>query len=202
MLKNIADDASSPIRSESRDYRVVELRMEEPWPETMDEFKVMVRNYQNCLVRFAFHRLGNLQDSEDVVQGVFAKAYKDRGKQKNVRRLKPYLYRMVVNACVDLLRSRGPDEISLEDLPPGGVGSDRNGAETREAALEIERIGKLISCLPAKQAEVVRLLIIDRIGPTDAAEMLECSVNTVKSRFRYGIKKLRRKMISQRRLRQ
>ena len=202
MLKKIADNSSSLTGLGSSGSMTAELRVEEPWPETIDEFRELVRNYQQCLVSFAFRRLGNLQDSEDVVQGVFVKAYKDRGKRKKVRRVRPYLYRMVANACVDFRRGGKPVEVSLDNLPAGEISTASDEDGTREAALEIERIEKLLGCLPDKQAEVVRLLVVDRIGPTDVAEMLGCSVNTVKSRFRYGIEKLRRKVGSQGRLRQ
>ena len=177
-----------------------ELRVEEPWPETIDEFRELVRKYQHCLVNFAFRHLGNVQDSEDVVQGVFVKVFKGRGKRSKIRRVRPYLYRMVANASVDFLRVKKPVEVALEKLPDGGASTDRDGVNTHDAVLEIERIERLLSCLPDKQAEVVRLLIIDRMGPSDVAEMLGCSVNTVKSRFRYGIEKLRKKVGSQGRL--
>ena len=42
------------------------------WPQTPGEFERLVEAFQDRLVRYAFRRLGNLHDAEDVAQEVFS----------------------------------------------------------------------------------------------------------------------------------
>jgi len=56
------------------------------WPQSRDEFDVFVETYLDRMVRYAFRRLGNVQDAEDVVQEVFVRAFRDRSKRKRISR--------------------------------------------------------------------------------------------------------------------
>ena len=53
-----------------------------PWPQSPDEFAGLVDAYLDRLVRYAFRRLGNVQDAEDVVQEVLVRAFADRAKRR------------------------------------------------------------------------------------------------------------------------
>jgi hypothetical protein len=57
-----------------------------PWPQTVRDFEALVDAYQHELVRYAFSRVGNLQDAEDAVQEVLVRAYRDREKRTRVYR--------------------------------------------------------------------------------------------------------------------
>ena len=46
------------------------------WPKTDEEFRTLVGVYSDRLVGYAFRRVGNLQDAEDVVQDVFVSTYR------------------------------------------------------------------------------------------------------------------------------
>ena len=168
-----------------------ELRLEEPWPQSLEEFRALVRKYQHRLVRYAFCRLGNLEDAEDVIQKVFAKAFLERTKKKKISRFGPYLYRMAANACIDHLRRNKRAEVSLDVIPSAELTEDPEGPSSSSVAMEIRRIETLLRGLPEKQAEVIRLCIIEELSLPEVADIFGCSIDTVKSRFRYGIKKLR-----------
>jgi RNA polymerase sigma-70 factor, ECF subfamily len=168
-----------------------QLRLEEPWPQTLEEFRALVRKYQHRLVRYATYRLGNRDDAEDVIQKIFTKAFLERKKRKKIRRVGPYLYRMAANACTDHLRINRRTVLSLEDIPDAELAEEHEKNQSSAAMLEIRKIEGLLRCLPEKQAEVIRLFVIEQLGPTEVAEIFGCSINTVKSRFRYGIEKLR-----------
>jgi RNA polymerase sigma-70 factor (ECF subfamily) len=161
------------------------------WPQSHREFDVLVDTYLDRLIRYAARRLGNVHDAEDVVQEVFIRAYAERAKYKAVARPAPYLYRMVANACTDSLRRRGksvrlhvldPDEHSSVETPP---------SEAAEAEEEARRAEALLRFLPEAQAEAIRLRVFGELSLKEIAETLECPVDTVSSRLRYGFKKLR-----------
>lgn len=160
------------------------------WPQSVLEFEALVDDFQHRLVRYAFRRLECLEDAEDVIQKVFFKCYQERGKLKGVNRVSSYLYRMAANACTDFLRRKKTIEVPLE----GGKVTALNSPDSREESLaagELRRVEALLSRLPQRQAEVIRLRIFDQLGFAEIAEMLDCPIPTVKSRFKYGLDKLR-----------
>lgn len=162
------------------------------WPQTQREFEALVDACLDRLVRYAFSRLGNVQDAEDVVQEVLVRSFADRSKRKKVAAVGPYLYRSVANACTDLLRRRNSgavfrEEVRVEELLAQGG----NPSHLLEAADEFRRAEKLLAQLPPAQAEAVRLRVFEGLRLNEIADVVGCSVNTVCSRLRYGFRKLR-----------
>ena len=162
------------------------------WPQTRREFEALVDAYLDRLVRYAFSRLGNLQDAEDVVQEVFVRSFADRSKRRKITAVGPYLYRSVANACTDFVRKRSSaaklrEEVGVEELPARGD----NPSHVVEAADELRRTEEVLRHLPQAQAEVVRLRVFEGLRLNEIADVVGCSVNTVCSRLRYGFRKLR-----------
>jgi RNA polymerase sigma-70 factor (ECF subfamily) len=162
------------------------------WPQSREEFGRLVDAYLGRLVRYAFRRVGNLPDAEDVVQEVFVRAYADREKRARITMPGPYLYRMTANACVSHLRTRSrsaaPLETSLAETIPTHIPDPSQAAVALE---ELRRAEDLIRHLPEKQAEAVRLRVFDELQLHEIAEIVGCSKNTVAARLRYGFRKLR-----------
>jgi RNA polymerase sigma-70 factor (ECF subfamily) len=162
------------------------------WPQSRDEFAVLVDAYAERLVRYAFRRLGNRADAEDVVQDVFVRAFADRRKRTEVSDVGPYLYRSVANACTDLLRKRNCAAVFCEEVDAASLLGDSHGpAEVAQAAESLVRAEALLGRLPREQAEAVRLRVLDGLRLGEIAEVVGCSVNTVCSRLRYGFQQLR-----------
>jgi RNA polymerase sigma-70 factor, ECF subfamily len=163
------------------------------WPQTIREFEALIERTEHRLVQFAFCRLQRREDAEDVVQEVYVQAFRDREKYRAVNGVVPFLFRMVANRCTDVLRKRRREakvlgitnsECHLESAP--------TGEETLQSRLAFARIDDLLAGLPKRQAEVIRLRVHGDLPFEDVARVVGCSIPTVKSRFRYGIQKLRR----------
>jgi RNA polymerase sigma-70 factor (ECF subfamily) len=162
------------------------------WPQTRREFEALVDVTLDRLVRYAYCKLGNFQDAEDVVQELFVRSYVDRSKRKGITAVGPYLYRSVANACTDLLRRRSSgvvirEDVSVEEL----LGHSDIPSHDIEAADEFQRAERLLGQLPECQAEVVRLRLFEGLRLNEIADVVGCPVNTVSSRLRYGFHKLR-----------
>lgn len=163
------------------------------WPQSPEEFEMLVEVYMDRLVLSAFRRLGNLHDAEDVVQEVFVRAFADRLKRKNISHVGPYLYRILINTCTDILRKRKRSGVSLESFQGNEISSGQNNpAEMAAAKDELSRVKELLRRLPRNQAEVIRLRVFDELRLSEIAEVVGCSMNTVHSRLRYGFRKLRK----------
>ncbi len=169
------------------------------WPQTAREFEALVEAFQDRLVRFAFRRLGQRQDAEDAIQKVLVNVFLQRVKYRDVPHVTAFLYRMAANACVDSARKRGRKaEVSLESIEfqefSQGLPSAAGEAAARE---ELQRIELLLAGLPRRQAEVIRYWVFDELSFTDIARIIGRSEATVKSRFRYGLLKLKKKILSE-----
>lgn len=162
------------------------------WPDTAAEFERMVLAYQDGLFRYAVRKLGNRQEAEDIVQDVFVKAFAPQGRPRNVARVSSYLYRMTANACNDVLRKRRRNPTRAEHESNDAIADEARAPDRQAAALEeLRRIDDILGRLPRRQAQVLRLRILDGLGFAEIAEVVGCSLGTVKSRFRYGLLKLR-----------
>jgi RNA polymerase sigma-70 factor (ECF subfamily) len=127
--------------------------------------------------------LANRQDSEDAVQQVFARLVGARA-PVNPDAMEAYLRTAVRNECFSLLRlrQRAPDIADgalLEVVAP-----DRDPAE--RLALE-----SALRTLPPEQREVVHLKVFEGRTFQEIADLTSESINTVASRWRYAMEKLR-----------
>ena len=154
---------------------------------TTQQLGEWVDEWQDALFRYAFFRVGNRADAEDIVQDAFLKVASSSVAIKNP---KAYLFRTVTNGCIDSLK-RKSKLLPIEQQMTAPSQSDEF-----EAQQEQQRIAQLLGRLPDKQAEVIRLHIHANLKFTEIAEVLEIPATTVKSRFTSGIERLKQLFIN------
>ena len=154
---------------------------------TTQQLGEWVDEWQESLFRYAFFRVGNRADAEDIVQDAFLKAASTPAAIKNP---KAYLFRTVTNGCIDSMK-RKSKLLPIEQRMTAPSQSDEF-----EAQQEQQRIAQLLGRLPDKQAEVIRLHIHANLKFTEIAEVLEIPATTVKSRFTSGIERLKQLFIN------
>jgi RNA polymerase sigma-70 factor, ECF subfamily len=71
-----------------------------------DAFRVLVEEHSRSVFRLAFRMTGNEQDAEDVVQESFLRAFSRLGHFESRANFGTWLYRIVANCSVDLMRSK------------------------------------------------------------------------------------------------
>jgi RNA polymerase sigma-70 factor, ECF subfamily len=158
------------------------------WPQSRGEFEALVEAVQDELVHFAYCRLRRLEDAEDTVQDVLVRAYLERQKHRGVTRVRPYLFRMVANRCTDVLRRRQRAERRRDPSDPAELAGRTGAVPPVDRLVEVER---LLSRLPERQAEAIRLRVFGSLPFAAIAEAVGVSLPTIKSRFRYGVDRLR-----------
>ncbi len=169
----------------------------EKFPQTLAELREFVKKNQNRLVRHAFFRLGSREEAEDVVQEVMIRMYQQKERMQHIEQATSYVFRMVFNTCLDRLRKKNRNNFEQmngkETLMP-----DSSNRETEIIAREeFLRVNQLLNSIPSEQAEVLRLRIVDEMSFVEIAEIMKLPVTTIKSRFSYGIDKLRNKVTYQ-----
>jgi RNA polymerase sigma-70 factor (ECF subfamily) len=71
-----------------------------------EAFRALVERHSRSVFRLAFRMTGNEQDAEDVVQDSFLKAYRQLGRFESRANFGTWLYRIVANCSVDLMRAK------------------------------------------------------------------------------------------------
>jgi RNA polymerase sigma-70 factor (ECF subfamily) len=143
--------------------------------------------YARQLYRYALAVTGSPDDAEDAVQEVFVRLARSIRRLPRVADLKAYLFSSTRNAACDILRARQRggrlgEALQLEARVAGQCEvSSRDGSELCEAML----------ALPVEQREILVLKVFEEMTFKEIAAVLGVSINTVASRYRYAIGKLR-----------
>lgn len=139
------------------------------------------------LLRYACSLLGNRNDAEDAVQDLLLHFYKHRSEEVSYNP-ECYLFRSLHNLCIDRLRRKSFQMLPVEQVENIYEEASPNHEEA------LQRIQHLLSIIPAEQAEVIRLRFYAEKSFQEISTWLDVPLPTVKSRFRYGLEKLRESM--------
>jgi len=154
-----------------------------------DAFGQIVETYQRIAVSTAYRLLGNSDDAQDVVQNAFLNAFQSLSKLKDPRRLGPWLMRIVSNLSLNYRRSRrsgstvpldeqrGPEGVIKSGEPRASIAGPDRRAEGRELQAALDAA---LEQLPEKQRLSLLLFTVEGWAQKEIAELLECSLETVK----------------------
>ncbi|MEI7523219.1 MAG: RNA polymerase sigma-70 factor [Mariniphaga sp.] len=153
-------------------------------------YEKIFRAYYRPMTAYAFRFLGNLPESESVVQDVFLRLWQNRTEIMITSSLMHYLFRSVKNHCINFLeheriKSRYQAFVIQNE-------TDRN--DYREFFPEpdlMNRIEAAISALPPKRQEIFRLAREEGLKYREIAERLELSVKTIETQMSLALKQLR-----------
>src|SRR5947207_12865479 len=108
-----------------------------------EAFRALVERHSRSVFRLAFRMTGNEQDAEDVVQESFLRAYRQLGRFESRANFGTWLYRIVANCSVDLMRAKQArhDQTRREPLETASDVSAVNAPDPQRLAEsgEIER---------------------------------------------------------------
>jgi RNA polymerase sigma factor (sigma-70 family) len=142
-------------------------------------FEVLFERYQTRLLAFCQHMLSSREDAEDVLQEVFVAAHKAILADNRALNVRPWLYRIARNRCLNHLRKPVPEGQDSMDFHPY-----ENGASTAERVQNREEFRQLISdvqTLPETQRTALLLREVDAMSYEEIAHSMENTVPSVKS---------------------
>ena len=146
--------------------------------------------YKRDSLVLAIALLNNKSAAEDVVHDVFLSFVKGIEKFQLTGSLKGYLLTCIANRARNVNRAR--NRRSAEPDTKKGVGSRLEEPERSLMCNEqLQQLSQAMEQLPYDQREVIMLHFQAAMTLKKTAESLGISVNTAKSRYRYGIDKLR-----------
>jgi RNA polymerase sigma-70 factor (ECF subfamily) len=155
-----------------------------------DALRQIYHRYKDDLLTVAMALLADPDAAEDCVHDVFVHFASAPTDMRASRNLKGYLMRCVTNRAINLIKRQQlrSDHHTYEQDYAGEQDCPESRLIVSEESM---RIFKAMAKLPAEQREVISLHIHGRMKFREIAEQLDVSINTVQSRYRYGIEKLR-----------
>jgi RNA polymerase sigma-70 factor (ECF subfamily) len=140
---------------------------------------------------YFFH--GDVAAASDVTQQVFLKLIGGMSSYRGDSAFSTWLYRIVVNVCVDRSRRHRAEVAVTEPAALDEVADTRMSHEAlfarREAA---QSVHDAIAALPPKLRIAILMRYVDELSYTDMAKALGCSIGTVSSRLSRGHRLLAR----------
>ncbi|MBS1846564.1 MAG: sigma-70 family RNA polymerase sigma factor [Actinobacteria bacterium] len=142
-------------------------------------FEMIVDRYQGRLLGFCRQMLGSTEDAEDVLQEVFVNAYRAMLADEREINLRPWLYRIARNRCLNHLRKPSADaQESMDMVPEVEAASTAEKVHNRE---EFRQIISDVNKLPETQRSALLLREMDALSYEEIADAMETTVPSVKS---------------------
>src|SRR5499433_730175 len=149
-------------------------------------FLETISTLRPSLHRYCARMTGSVMDGEDVVQEALFEAYRKLDKFDEGRPLKPWLFRIAHNRCIDFLRRRG-----VRDEAEAAVSAPDVALPTEPAALGIgSALEHLVLTLPPKERACLLLKDVFDYSLEEIAELVDSTVGGVKAALKRGRTKL------------
>ena len=154
-------------------------------PEDLAGFADLVERRSAALLRSAYLVVGDRQLAQDLLQEALVKAYVAWPRLREVSAAEAYVRRTIVTTAISWRRRRSFHERPLDLVP---------GAEEPDAADRLAAQDDLwaeVRTLPPRQRAALVLRYYEDLTEAQTAELMGCSVGTVKSQVSEALAKLR-----------
>ncbi len=170
-------------------------------------FNTLVQRHRGPVYNFILRYVGHRQRAEDLLQETWLKVVRSSGEWQPKARFTTWVYTIARNLCVDSARKETFRKTDSLDAPAsadesdsrslGDTVADENAATPDRAAHNVRvrpLIEQALHALPSEQREVFLLREYQGIGFKEIAEVTGVNENTVKSRMRYALEGLRKRL--------
>jgi RNA polymerase sigma-70 factor (ECF subfamily) len=157
-----------------------------------EAFDELYARYRGPLYRYFIRQVNDRASANDLYQGAWEKIIRSRDRYRSSSRFTVWMYTIARNHLIDHyrgLRLSAPAEIEeLSDQQPGPV----------EGAIDCEQNEQLLAgivALPEEQRTTLLLKLETGLKMEEIAKVTGTSIETVKSRLRYAVGKLKRSLV-------
>jgi len=170
-------------------------------------FTLLVSKYKDSLTNYLNVMVGNHDVAADLAQETFLRVYKNIGRYSNIYQFSTWLYRIATNLAIDEMRYRkrrgqvfynnvwDSSRAADSDRPEMQISDVRRGPRDEFLRKESGQVlGDAIRSLPEKYRTSFVMKEVQELPYETIAQVLKCSVGTVKSRLHRARELLQRKL--------
>jgi RNA polymerase sigma-70 factor, ECF subfamily len=171
--------------------------------EERQAFDELVHRHHKQAYNIAYRMTGNHADAEDLTQEAFIRAFRFFGQYRRELPFENWLYRIMSNAFVDMLRRKPKAQIRSLDQPIQTEDGEATmdiadlGPTPEERVLSNEldsRIQSALMTMPEDFRLAVIYADVEGLSYEEIADAMKCSIGTVRSRLHRGRKILRERL--------
>lgn len=157
----------------------------------INAFEMLFRTYYQPLCNYAYTFVQDRDEAEEIVQNTFLNVWEKRDNLSIHTGVKPYLYAMVRNACLNVIKHEKVKQqhVAIE-LVAGEKSADSVTRTVVAAELET-RISQAMNKLPEQCRLVFKLSRFEELKYAEIAEQLNISVKTVENQMGKALKIMR-----------
>lgn len=155
-------------------------------------FEKLVVAYQQPLYYHIRNMTRSHEDTDDILQNTFVKAWRYIEQFRGDAQLKTWLYRIATNECLTFLNRQKKRALSdLTDVQDNLAHSQTHQDTTSGEEIEA-RLKAAVDSLPEKQKLVFHMKYFDDLKYHEIQEILGGSVGSLKASFHHAVKKIER----------
>jgi RNA polymerase sigma-70 factor (ECF subfamily) len=169
-------------------------------------FGELVRRYGDSLLGYLKKMTGSIELAEDLFQETFKRVHEKAGTFRGSR-IKSWLFAIATNAAIDGFRRNSRLQVTSlnqrldcddnEGRELSAVAVAENSYEPSQTAIMAERkeqVRQALEMLPAKQRATLVLAYYQQLSYPEVAQVLDCSVGTVKTQMYRALKTLAKRL--------
>jgi len=166
----------------------------------VDAFEELIKDHKKSAYNIALRILRNVEDAEDISQEALIKVFKNIQNFNMQSTFRVWMYRIVVNACLDFKRKKTIDAYSIDETIKLDGNNEvhkeiEDNSSNPDAMLESNFNSKMVSDAVNKLEDDFKTIIILRdiqgFSYQEISELLSCNLGTVKSRLNRARKNLK-----------
>lgn len=142
-----------------------------------EAFTEIILSIRNELYKIAKTRIINENDIDDIIQETMIEAYKSIKKLRNLKKLKMWVIKILINKCNKFYKRKSKKDISLEETNINNIIA-RNNNEDIENDMNFY---SLIRNLKYDERIVILLYYMEGYSVEEISEMIKMNKNTVKT---------------------
>ena len=169
-------------------------------------FEILVTRHQGPVYNFVLRIVGHREAAEDVLQEVFMRVVKGAAQFERRAKFTTWVYTIARNLCIDAQRKaryRRTDSLDQSidgddsDGPTLGASIGDGARSIDDRAFDVQTRAVMVEAIAAlseEQREVFTLREYAGLPFQEIASIVGCPENTVKSRMRYALENLRKRL--------
>ncbi len=166
----------------------VESWIEKAQRGSKSAFNKLVKKYTAPIFRLLYDMTGNYQDSQDLAQETFLRAYLKIKQYRGEAKFTTWLYRIAHNIAIDYLRGRRTVSVQGNEQ---WIESQKAGRDEKEYTGESELLEKALKTLVPSQRSAVVLHYYHGMKMKEIGDLLGCSEATARVHLFRGLNHLR-----------
>lgn len=157
-------------------------------------FSILFHQHKNKLFGYLLRLTNSQEITEDIIQEIFLKLWKDKSELVNIIQFDAYLFRMAKNQAINAFKTMARQTLFYTEY----INSQEIDVDSTEQLIQFDETQKLleqiIESLPPQQKIIFKLSREQHLKHEEIAQMLNISPNTVKNHIIQALSTIKQKL--------